>query len=93
MFTGSKANLWRSWIAVVREGTAGGKPLFGSALLAWQVVQRTGVPGGFRTFEAVHKFALLDEPLSFENGLLTQTLKMKRNVIADRYEDTIDRLY
>jgi len=55
--------------------------------------QRTGVPGGFRTFEAVHKFALLDEPLSFENGLLTQTLKMKRNVIADRYKDTIDQLY
>jgi long-chain acyl-CoA synthetase len=58
-----------------------------------ELVQRTGLPGGFRTFEAVHKFALLDEPLSFENGLLTQTLKMKRNVIADRYKDAIDRLY
>jgi long-chain acyl-CoA synthetase len=58
-----------------------------------ELEQRTGVPGGFRTFEAVHKIALLDEPFSFENGLLTQTLKMKRNVIADRYADTIDQLY
>ncbi len=55
--------------------------------------QRTGVPGGFRTFEGVHKFAVLGEPFSFENGLLTQTLKMKRNVIADRYADVIDGLY
>lgn len=55
--------------------------------------ERTGVPGGFRTFEAIHKFALLDEPFSFENGLLTQTLKKKRNVIAERYAEVIEGLY
>ncbi|MHC4548225.1 MAG: AMP-dependent synthetase/ligase [Planctomycetota bacterium] len=54
---------------------------------------RTGVNGGFRSFEAVHRFALLDEPFTVETGLLTQTLKMRRNVIAERYAETIASLY
>jgi len=51
---------------------------------------RTGPAAGFRSFEAVNRFALLDEPFTPENGLLTQTLKMRRNVIAERYRDVID---
>lgn len=52
----------------------------------------TGVPGGFRTFEAVNRFARIPL-LTPEDGLLTQTLKMRRNAIAARYANTIDALY
>jgi long-chain acyl-CoA synthetase len=54
---------------------------------------RTGTAGGFRSFEAVRKFAVLDEPFSTENGLLTQTLKMRRTQIAEQHAETIARLY
>jgi long-chain acyl-CoA synthetase len=36
---------------------------------------------------------VLEEPFTPENGLLTATLKMKRNVIAERYAEKIDALY
>jgi long-chain acyl-CoA synthetase len=52
----------------------------------------TGGPGGFRTFEAVHRFARV-EPFTPEDGLLTQTLKMRRNAIAARHAAVIDALY
>jgi len=37
--------------------------------------------------------ALLDEAMSVENGLLTPTLKLKRSVILQRYQDKVDALY
>ncbi len=43
--------------------------------------------------EQVKKFAILDHDLSIESGELTPTLKVKRNVIYDRYEDLFNDLY
>ena len=37
--------------------------------------------------------AILDEAMSVENGLLTPTLKLKRSVILNRYQDKVDALY
>ena len=37
--------------------------------------------------------ALLSEAMNVENGLLTPTLKLKRNVILDRYQNEVDALY
>jgi long-chain acyl-CoA synthetase len=48
----------------------------------------TGVPGGFRTFEAVNRFARVPA-FTAEDGLLTQTLKMRRNAIAARYANLL----
>ena len=36
---------------------------------------------------------VLDEPFSPENGFMTATLKMRRNVIAERLADNIEELY
>jgi long-chain acyl-CoA synthetase len=43
--------------------------------------------------EQVKKFALLDHDLTQEAGELTPTLKLKRNVVHDRYADVFEDLY
>jgi long-chain acyl-CoA synthetase len=43
--------------------------------------------------EQVKKFHILDHDLSQETGELTPTLKVKRNVVNEKYQDIFDRLY
>lgn len=44
-------------------------------------------------YEKVKKFAILDVPFQQENGMLTPTLKLKRNFIIAHYENTIKLMY
>jgi long-chain acyl-CoA synthetase len=43
--------------------------------------------------EQIKKFVILDHDLSQETGELTPTLKVKRNVVNERYEDLFNDLY
>ena len=43
--------------------------------------------------EQIKRFAILDHDLSIETGELTPSLKVKRNVIYERYGDVFDSLY
>jgi long-chain acyl-CoA synthetase len=43
--------------------------------------------------EQIKKFVILDHDLSQETGELTPTLKVKRNVVNEKYEPLFDRLY
>ncbi len=43
--------------------------------------------------EQVKKFVILDHDLSQETGELTPTLKVKRNVVAEKYAGLFDELY
>jgi len=44
-------------------------------------------------YERVRRFAIVSEPFSVENGLLTPTLKVKRKAVLAAYSDIIDHLY
>jgi long-chain acyl-CoA synthetase len=47
----------------------------------------------FARVEQIKKFEILPADLSQEGGELTPTLKVKRNVVADKYESEIEKLY
>jgi long-chain acyl-CoA synthetase len=48
---------------------------------------------GYRPDDRIGSFRLLSEPFSMENGLLTQTLKIRRNVVMERYQGMIDEMF
>ncbi len=43
--------------------------------------------------ESIRKFVILPSDLTVENGELTPTLKVKRNVVTDHYKSQLDALY
>jgi long-chain acyl-CoA synthetase len=43
--------------------------------------------------EQVKKFTILDHDFSQETGELTPSLKVKRNVVNDKYADLFEKLY
>jgi long-chain acyl-CoA synthetase len=58
------------------------------------IVNRVGAQlKGFPGYAQIRKVALLDEPWTVDNGLLTSTMKPKRPMILDKYEDRIEEMY
>ena len=49
--------------------------------------------GRFGGYEIPKKFLYLTEGFTSENGMLTQTLKLKRRVVLEKYRDRIEALY
>jgi long-chain acyl-CoA synthetase len=48
---------------------------------------------GYRPDDRVNLFKLILEPFSIENGMMTQTLKIRRPIITERYRDIINGLF
>ena len=48
---------------------------------------------GLKPFEKVKEFEVLKDGFSMENGLLSQTAKVKRNVIFEKYKETISKMF
>ena len=53
----------------------------------------SSIQNEFASFEQIKRFTLLPEPFSIEGGELTNTLKMKRAFIANKYKDHIEKMY
>jgi long-chain acyl-CoA synthetase len=47
----------------------------------------------FANYEQIKRFTLLTDPFSIQTGELTNTLKMKRTFIAEKYKEIIDKMY
>ncbi|MGL5927215.1 MAG: long-chain fatty acid--CoA ligase, partial [Chroococcidiopsis sp.] len=48
---------------------------------------------GHRPDDRISTYRLILEPFSIENGMLTQTLKIRRPVVMERYHDMIDGMF
>jgi long-chain acyl-CoA synthetase len=51
------------------------------------------VNAGYANVEQVKKFAILESDLSQAGGELTPTLKVKRNIVEEKYAEILDSLY
>ena len=59
-----------------------------------QVIRRIGQAlQGFPGYAKIRGVALLSEPWTVENGLMTPTLKVKRNEVLRCYQSRVDALY
>jgi len=47
----------------------------------------------FAPYEKIKKYRLLAEPFTMDGGELTNTLKVKRKFVAEKYKDIIDKMY
>ena len=63
------------------------------ALLKREVKERNAARPFYKTHEAVRHFAVLAEPLTFEDGFLTRTMKVRRHVVEERYRDQIAAMF
>lgn len=62
------------------------------ALMGREIQSRVNAKSGFKAFEQVFRFHLLQTP--FEVGEeLTQTMKIRRSVVAERYHREIAKLF
>jgi long-chain acyl-CoA synthetase len=75
----------------VREGCMHGKAVH--ALVRRELDRLVQRDTGFRPCDRVAAFEVLTEPLTTENGCLTQTLKVRRHVVQERYGRLITALF
>ncbi len=54
---------------------------------------RKSLKDKYGNYEIPKKFIFTDENFTIENGMLTQTLKLKRRVVIEKYKKQIDELY
>lgn len=74
-----------------REITLGSQEVLD--LLRQELTREVQSRPGFRPDERIGPLRILAEPFTIENGFLTQTLKIRRNVVMERYHDMIDEMF
>jgi long-chain acyl-CoA synthetase len=58
-----------------------------------ELLQRVKDRAGYRPDDRITAFRLLPEAFTVENGLLTQTLKVRRNVVTEQYAAIINEIF
>jgi long-chain acyl-CoA synthetase len=84
------------WIAAMRERnlpTEWPESLHSSQTKAYALHRVTQQLHSFPGYARVRKIALLDEPWTTDNGMLTPTLKVKRNKVLERHRTEYENLY
>lgn len=74
-----------------RDGELHGKPVL--ALMRAELDRLVTRENGCRPCDRVTTFRVLAEAMTPENGLLTQTMKVRRHVVAERYAATLARMF
>jgi long-chain acyl-CoA synthetase len=84
------------WVEAARERDLSGawpaglqQPQARAFALARVAKQMKAFPG----YARIRRIALLSEPWSMDNGLLTPTLKLKRTQVLERYQEEYETLY
>jgi long-chain acyl-CoA synthetase len=75
-----------------------GEPLQEMVITSPEVVEKVKkhvdkVNASLASYEQIKKFAVLAKQFSVDEGEMTPTLKIKRNVIELRYKEVIEQLY
>ncbi len=47
----------------------------------------------FRPFERISDITFIQEPFTVENGMMTQSLKIKKHIVGERYKQEIEAMY
>jgi long-chain acyl-CoA synthetase len=58
-----------------------------------ELVREVQNRAGYRVDDRIGPFQCVLEPFSVDNGLLTQTMKVRRPVVMERYRDMIDKMF
>jgi long-chain acyl-CoA synthetase len=48
---------------------------------------------GFKGYERIKEFALIEEDFTTENGMLTPSMKLKRRIVLEKYGELVEGLY
>jgi len=54
---------------------------------------KKNLEGNYGHYEIPKKFIFINEDFTLENGMLTQTLKLKRRIVIEKYKNQIEELY
>jgi len=52
-----------------------------------------GIQSNVSSFEKIKKFILMPVDFEIQNGEITPTLKIKRNIVLEKYSDKINTIY
>src|SRR5918995_1830075 len=85
---GLKQNRWISQAVVV-----GDRRPYLIALITLDPEEAPALAEQVGPVEQIKRFEILDHDLSQETGELTPTLKVKRNVVHEKFADVVDRVY
>jgi long-chain acyl-CoA synthetase len=89
------AGIWLREDAVRAHLAQLGTPPDGAAAAIQALVQRRvdKVNAELPSYETIKKFAVIEAPLTIQDGLLTTTLKVRRKKVYERYRDVLEALY
>jgi long-chain acyl-CoA synthetase len=88
------AGVWLNEAAVRAELVRRGKDAGDAAARKALVEERFAVVNAeVASYESLKKFAIIDRPLTVEDGLLTATLKVRRKKVYEAFRDAFEALY